>query len=229
MKKRLPVNIDDLALTPREIKFVCEYVTNGYKAEEAAKTCGLLPVDAGSVASRLHCAKLLGNDKIKEAIRRTRDSFIEPYRDVHYAKIQEILEVRAFYDVADFRKADGSYRPLNEIPPKLRYAIDNVKEVVTFSKQGDEARTVEYTLANRDKALAELRALHEVKEENKDAGSDDKRNELFAMVAALGKGLAIGARTGIIEQQTKMAEKVAPEATPASVLIKKIKSGEYGG
>lgn len=228
MKKRLPVNIDDLALTPREIKFVCEYVTNGYKADEAAKAAGLLSQDAGTVASRLHCAKLLNNEKIKEAIRRTRDSFVEPYRDVHYAKIQEILEIRAFYDVADFRNDDGSFKPLNEIPPKLRYAIDNVEEIITFSKQGDESRTVKYTLANRDKAMSELRTLHETKEEKKDAGIEDKRSELFALVAALGKGIAIGARTQVIEEQTKVAERIPAEPTPAGNIIKKIRSGDYG-
>ena len=228
MKKRLPVNIDDLALTPRETKFVCEYVTNGYKADEAAKAAGLLPADAGMVASRLHCAKLLTNEKIKEAIRRTRDSFVEPYRDIHYAKIQEMLEVRAFYDIADFRKDDGSFKPLNDIPVKLHYAIDNMEEIITFSKQGDESKTIKYTLANRDKAMAELRALHEVKEEKKDAGLEDKRSELFALVAALGKGIAIGARTQVIEEQTKMAERLPPEPTSAGSIIKKIKSGDYG-
>lgn len=224
MKKRLPVNIDDLGLTPREIKFVCEYITNGYNAEEAAKTSGLLSRDAGSVASRLHCAQLLQNDKIKEAITRTRASFVEPYRDVHYAKIQEVLEVRAFYDTLTFFNPDGTARPLDQIPVKQRYAIDGVDEKWSMGKNGVNERTVTYTLANRDKARAELRALHEAKEEKKDTSAESVRGEILDMLDAYGKGLVAGTKKAIAEKPID-AEPVP--TTPASVIAKKIRDGEY--
>lgn len=225
MKKRLPVNIDDLNLTPREVKFVCEYITNGYKAEDAAKAAGLLSQDAGTVASRLHCAALLNNEKIKEAISRTRISFVEPYRDVHYAKIQEVLEIRAFYDVADFFNPDGSVRPLDDIPPKLHHAIDGVDENWSMGKNGINIRTVTYKLADKDKARKELRELHEIKEKEKDTGSDDKRSELFTLVAALTKGIVSGVKSRAIEEDVKRVNEVPPVS--ASQIIEKIKGGDY--
>lgn len=225
MKKRLPVNIDDLNLTPREIKFVCEYITNGYKAEDAAKAAGLLSQDAGTVASRLHCAALLNNEKIKEAISRTKTSFVEPYRDVHYAKIQEVLEIRAFYDPFDFYYPDGTIRPLDEISPKLRYAIDGIGDVTTMGKNGDNVRTVTYKLADKDKARKELRELHEIKEEKKDTGSADERSKLFSLVAALAKGMLSGAKVQTIEEDTKRVNEVPPVS--ASQIIEKIKGGDY--
>jgi phage terminase small subunit len=227
MKKRLPVNIDDLALTPRETKFVCEYITNGYKAEDAAKSAGLLSSDAGSVAGRLHCATLLSNEKIKEAIRRTKESFVEPYRDIHYAKIQEVLEIRAFYDPLDFFKPDGEIRPLDDIAPKLRHAIDGVETDWSMGKNGVNIRTVKYKLADKDRARKELRELHELKEEKKDIGDSDKRSELFSLVAALAKGIASGVSKRAIEEEKdyKIVEKIP--STPASDIIKKIKDGDY--
>lgn len=219
MKKTLPVDISDLGLTPREIKFVCEYITNGYNAELAAKNSGLLEKDAGPAASRIYCAKLLQSNKIKAAITRSQGSFVEPYRDIHYQKIQEQLEVRAFYDIADYRNADGSFKPLDQIPAKLRYAIDDMKERWYMGKNGNEL-AIEYTMADRDKARAELRALHEKKEEVKDASSTKTRDEIIGMLTAFKLGQT--SRKQIEEQEVEMVKPIS-----AADLAKKIKEGEY--
>jgi phage terminase small subunit len=221
MKKNIPVNIDDLGLTPRETKFVCEYITNGYKAEEAAKTVGLLAKDAGSVASRLHCARLLQEDRIKAAIQRTKTSFVEPYKDVHYARIQEQLEIRAFYDVSDYFYPDGTVRPLDEIPIRKRCAIDEIKERWSMGKNGANERTVEYVMADRDKARTELRSLHETKEEEKKTDSTQIRDSILDFFK---QGMVAGAKIkGMIDNPT--VEK-APTQN-ASILAKKIKEGDY--
>lgn len=225
MKRSLPVNIDDLGLTPREIKFVGEYITNGYSVESAAKEAGLIDKNAGPTATRIHCSKLLSNGKIKEAIRRTQESFIEPYRDIHYAKIQEVLEVRAFYNINDYYYSNGEPKQLDDIPVKARYAIDDIKDFNAVDKSGSEHRVITgYVLANRDKARAELRALHEQKKEDKDVNTSKARDELFAIVSALKEGVKIG-RAVPKEIEETTAEK-APLMS-ASDLAKKIKDGEY--
>jgi phage terminase small subunit len=226
LKKKLPVNIDDLGLTPREIKFVGEYITNGYKVEDAAREAGLLEKNAGIAATRIHCARLLSDTRIKEAIRRTQDSFIEPYRDTHYAKIQEVLEVRAFYEISDFYEADGTPKPLNEIPVKSQYAIDDIKDFNAIDKNGNEHRVITgYVLANRDKARAELRNLHERQKEEDSSKSNAARDELFNLVSMLKSGYQIGRKV-----QAEIPEPVQEAVPPmsATVLAKKIRDGEYG-
>ena len=225
MKKKLPVNIDDLGLTPREIKFVGEYITNGYRAEDAAKEANLLNKDAGTAASRIYCAQLLSDTRVKEAIKRTQDSFIEPYRDIHYAKIQEILEVRATYDIADYRYANGRFKPLDEISPKLRYAIDDMKERWFMGKNGQNESTVEYTMADRKDALKQLRELHEQKKSDDGPNNGQARAELINLVEMLKNGVAIGRKMPVAEVEASQAEPVPPMA--ASDLAKQIKNGEY--
>lgn len=225
MKKRLPVNIDDLGLTPREIKFVGEYITNGYKVEEAMKTAGLLPEKSPSSICRIQSAKLLSDTRIREAIRRIQGSFIEPYRDIHYAKLQEVLEVRAFYDISDYRNPDGSFKPLDQIPYKLRYAIDDVKERWYMGKNGVNELCIEFTMADRKDAMKQLRELHELKEKDKDAGASKARDELFDLVSILKDGVQIGARRKALEIEENKAE-VVP-AVPASEIVKQIKDGSH--
>jgi phage terminase small subunit len=226
MKKQLPVNIDDLGLTPREVKFVCEYITNGYIAEEAAKTSGLLPDNAGSVATRLHCSKLLSDERIKTAIGRTKQSFTEPYKEIHYSKIQEQLEVRAFYDIADYYDSDGIPIPLDRIPLKKRYAIDDIKVFNAVDKNGQEHNvTTGYVLANKDKARAELRSLHEERKEDKpDNGNEDARRKVLDLIDVFSKGVRTGMKKSEIEEKP-----IAQEAPllKAEDIAQKIKDGEY--
>lgn len=203
----LPMKVEDLGLTAKEIKFVGEYCTNGFDAVSAMKASKLLPDDASPILGRLKSLELLNKQNIITAVNRFVSSELDPYRDKLNYQILNSMQARAFYDPDTFFEADGTARPLNQIPPHLRQAIDSV-EVKHYGKDGNVLETV-YKLADKTQAIKSLRELLDRKagpdDDSMNAGTRARLNEIF-FKAGMMAGHAI----------TESKEEPLKDATPTS-------------
>lgn len=203
----LPMKVEDLGLTAKEIKFVGEYCTNGFDAVSAMKASKLLPDDASPTLGRLKSLELLNKQNIITAVNRFVSSELDPYRDKLNYQILNSMQARAFYDPDTFFEADGTARPLNQIPPHLRQAIDSV-EVKHYGKDGNVLETV-YKLADKTQAIKSLRELLDRKagpdDDSMNTGTRARLNEIF-FKAGMMAGHAI----------TEAKEEPLKDATPTS-------------
>lgn len=151
-KRLIPVNIYNLGLKPREIKFVAAYCTNGFVATDAYKAAGYKSKTKNSRASR--SSTLLSKKNITEAIRRFIDTIIEPFKAKLEYQIVEVYYKRAFYTIDMFYKKDGTLKELDEIEKEWLIVIDGVDRR-HFGSNAQE-KVMIYQLANRDKALQTL-------------------------------------------------------------------------
>lgn len=177
----LPMKVEDLGLTQKELKFVGEYCTNGFDAVAAMKAAKLLPEDTTSTTGRLRSLELLNKQNIITAVNRFVSSELDPYRDKLNYQILSLMQARAFYDPDTFFEADGTARPLTQIPPHLRQAIDSV-EVKHYGKDGNVLETV-YKLADKGQAIKSLRELLDRKagpdDDSMNTGTRARLNEVF--------------------------------------------------
>jgi hypothetical protein len=201
------MKVEDLGLTAKEIKFVGEYCTNGSDAVSAIKASKLFPDDASPTLGRLKSLELLNKQNIITAVNRFVSSELDPYRDKLNYQILNSMQARAFYDPDTFFEADGTARPLNQIPPHLRQAIDSV-EVKHYGKDGNVLETV-YKLADKTQAIKSLRELLDRKagpdDDSMNTGTRARLNEIF-FKAGMMAGHAI----------TEAKEEPLKDATPTS-------------
>jgi len=141
------------ALTEEEARFVSEMLD-----------CEL---DKGRAWRRLHPGEDLGRNEYRkmDALLR-RDDVRKLLRSAVVRRMGEVMDnldarlldvyiIRAFYDIADYHDPTGLCLPLSSIPEDKRVAIDRV-ESRYYGKDGD-VYSVNYILANREKALETLR------------------------------------------------------------------------
>lgn len=180
-KTFLPISMDDLHLTAKQMKFVGIYCSNGFNEIDAAKQSGLIPSDCSQAKARNYCLQLLGNASINTAVNRMIESTLAPYRDRMINQMVQQLQIRANYDISWFFDTHGYPIPLEDIPPERRVAIDRV-ESQHYGKDAD-VRVVKYILADRDAARKELKALLEPKEGQKkqESGMRAEIDEIFAI------------------------------------------------
>jgi len=141
------------SLTDDEIRFVSEMLE-----------CEL---DKGKAWRRVHPNEDLGRNEYRrmdallrrdDVRRMLRSAVVRRMGDVMDnldARLLDVYIIRAFYDVADYHDNTGQCLPLNTIPEDKRVAIDRV-ESRYYGKDGD-VYSVNYILANREKALETLR------------------------------------------------------------------------
>ena len=141
-------------LTPKELLFVNEYLTNGFNGTQAAITTGYSERTAKEQAY-----EILTKPHIKEYIRNTLNEIIGTKKDVLEKQIIDTYYKRAFYDIAQFTNKEGEVDidAINEAG--YGCIIDGVKKartVTTFGEGGVKEEPAVYELADRDKALAQL-------------------------------------------------------------------------
>lgn len=190
---RLPIKIEDLGLTQKEIRFVGEYCSNGFDAVAAMKAAKLIEEAATSTTARLRSLDLLNKQNITTAVNRFVSSELDPYRDKLNYQILNSMQSRAFYDPATFFEPDGTARPLDVIPLAARQAIDSI-EVKHYGKDGNVLETI-YKLADRAQAIKSLREVLDRKGGGDDEGMHTsvraKLDEIFIKAAGKAAGKAL--------------------------------------
>lgn len=150
--KKIIKKWQELELNPKEIKFLAEYINNGFNGTRAyLKTIarkGTCYSAAGAEAT-----STLKKVKIKLALDEWKQDFLNNVKNELEAKIIDNLMSRCFYDIEDYYYDDGVLKPLSKLRREQRQAIDGV-EVKYFGK--DAVKTVTYKLADKDKARLEL-------------------------------------------------------------------------
>lgn len=146
-KKILPIDIQDLQLKPREIRFVAAYCIN-WHAGKAYIAAGykVKTMDTASKAGH----RLLNSDEVRKAIQRFVLIAIQPYKDQLEYQLMQIWHKRAFYSISDFYNSDGTRKSLEEIG-EWEVCIDGIKE----RKIGDAIK-IEWQLGSRTDALREI-------------------------------------------------------------------------
>lgn len=190
---KLPIKVEDLGLTQKELKFIGEYCSNGFDAVAAMKAAKLIPENATSTTSHLSSKELLNRQNIMTAVNRFVSSELDPYRDKLNYQILTSMQARAFYDPHVFFEADGTARPLDTIPANLRQAIDSV-EVKHYGKDGDVLETI-YKLADKAQSQKSLRELLDRKSGGDEEGMHTtvraRLDEVFFRAAGKAAGKAI--------------------------------------
>jgi len=141
-------------LKPEHRAFVAEYVNNcgnGTLAYQAVYK------DVKASTARINASKLLTNTNIIEAIEFEYDKYWKGKdKNIEKNKTYQLIHFCGDVDVADIFDDEYDIKPLNQIPPASRKAIQSVKKTERTTKYGVD-RTVEVTLVNKLSAL-ELRS-----------------------------------------------------------------------
>jgi hypothetical protein len=177
-KEMLLVDMKDLKLKPREIRFVAAFCLS-WDSTKAYQIAGYKWKNE-NVAKAAGC-RLLTRVNISEAIQRYVSKAIEPYKDRLNLMLMEVWFRRAFYDVDMFYNKDGKIKDLDEIPKEWRICIDRVN-LHHYGKNG--ISEVTWSLCSRTEALKEIRAVLEIAvgktEADKLTGDDkDKIRDIF--------------------------------------------------
>lgn len=145
---------DDQELKPREKAFVMEYLTNGYNATRAYLKAH---PRASPETAAANGYKLLRNAQILAAIKAEIDLAMAGRRAIFKKRMVDAAETRAFFEPADILTDDGRLKkPLEELKAEgLGPALDQIG--ISVDRNGFEH--CEYRLADRAKALDQLRDL----------------------------------------------------------------------
>lgn len=190
MAKLLPIRVDDLHLSPKEIKFVAEYTSNGFDAERAIKESGLVPPNMSPIQVSLRWHELLQKDNINTAIDRMNEAFIAPYRNRLLSQMIARLQIQANYILEWYYYADGTAKPLSEISPERQMAIVDT-EVKHYGKDGTVTE-VKYKLADQEAARKALKEMLDKKEGVKDENTTGMRARLAEIFNAAKMGIDYG-------------------------------------
>lgn len=152
----LPVDLSDLTLSHREMRFIGILCTTGDPVK-ATRDCEYVDRDASDVEAHLASIELRNKPDIQAGIQRYREYEFAPYRDYFQMKLLRFLDSRAFFNIRDFVHDDGSVKDLDEIPAHLLQAIDGITE--DFKGKEADVRTVKFSLPNRMEAVKMLREL----------------------------------------------------------------------
>lgn len=215
IRNRLPIKLEDLSLTVKEIQFIGEYCTSGVLDPIASlKKARIIPPEMPQAAAHLRSLEIMNRPNIKSAIQRVYASTIAPYHDEIQFRMLKFLQVRAFYQVSDFFNEDGSCKELGEIPLELQWAIDGIEE--DFKGKDADRRLVRYKLADREEARKQLQVLLKnampSAVEKQDTESGGRRERLSSIFDSVAKAAADGAIAGIAagKESMKKAEKIKP-------------------
>jgi len=143
---------DLLTLNDREITFCAEMIANNLNTGKAYMQAFGVPM---SREEQKKMRALMQRQDIKRVLRASVQKKIASTLDNLDAQLLEVYCQRAFYDISDFHTPEGAVRPLDEIPEEARCVIDAI-ETKFYGKDGD-VRSVNYKLADRDRALKTLR------------------------------------------------------------------------
>ncbi len=159
-KSMIPINLSDLNLKPRELKFIAAYCSNGFNQKNAYIAAGYeAKVDH---TQRVIASRMLSRADIQLAVRRFLKIIIEPYREKLEYMLMEVHYRRAFYDIATFYDSEGKLLDLDDIPEEWHIVIDGIdQKLISAQKDGEKKYSwlKTYKLADREQALKALWAF----------------------------------------------------------------------
>jgi len=150
--KQLYNRLKKMQLTPKEIKFCTEYISNGYNATQAYMT--VYPT-SGKNTAMVTSVQYLLKPKLKEAVGIILCEWISEKKVALENQIIASLYLQAFYDPKMFIQIDGTpnFKDWDDIPKDLRICIEGIE---TKYYGQSERKVIIVKLVDRNKALERL-------------------------------------------------------------------------
>lgn len=148
-----------MSLTPKQTRFVAEYLANGLNATKAAISAGYSEKTAESQGSRL-----LSNVEVAKAIGNKAERHMGKL-DFSVERTLDMVGRLAFFDPLDLFESDGSMKQMKDISPEARSVIAGM-EVSDIWDSGDgEQKSIignlkKIKLSDRLSALDKLMRYH---------------------------------------------------------------------
>ena len=152
----MPINLDDLELSHRELRFIKIFCTTGDPVK-ATKECDYVESSASDIEANIKSVEIRNDPNIQEGIRRYKEFELGPYREYFQLKLLRFLDARAFFNIRDFFMDNGAAKSLEDIPEHLLMAIDGITE--DFKGKEADVRTVKLQLPNRMESIKMLKEL----------------------------------------------------------------------
>lgn len=192
--------IPDISL--KEIRFVAEYISNGFNAGKAFFHAVSNKMEKTGTAYNQGCA-YAKRDSVKAAIALFMSDWLEEKKLKLERELIGRLSTMAFYDPSMFitPQGDPAFTDWEEIPKEYRCCIDGIKKNVHRLKDAYDVTTIEITLVDRKWAMKELLSYLKLSglKIDLDVGLDESAQEIFQDV--FGKGIT---RKKPITKKTKV-------------------------
>ena len=119
-------------MTPKQTRFVAEYLANGLNATKAAISAGYSEKTAASIGE-----ENLRKPEISAAIEARTDKIMERLEVTADMVVQEIAKL-AFFDPIHLLNSDGSDKQIHEIDARHRVSIAGFEVCELFEGSGDQ-------------------------------------------------------------------------------------------
>jgi len=195
-KELINVDLKDLKLKPREIRFVAVFCLT-WDQKKAFIAAGYTASTENTLYA--NSTRMISNDRISTAIQRYISKAIEPYKDRLNLMLLEVWYRRAFYNIEIFYNSDGTRKDLNEIPEEWRICIDGI-EKKRYGKSPEINFDIDWNICSRTEALKEIRSVLEIAI-GKNAAADfpvDNKEKLEMLKQRKYAELGISEKDGII-------------------------------
>lgn len=145
-------------LTPKQQRFVAEYLANGLNATKAAISAGYAKKNADTQGARL-----LVNVKVSAAIAKKSEKALAKI-DFSVDRTLEYVSRLAFFDPADLFEDDGSMKRIKDISPEARSVIAGLEISDIWDGEGEQKSIIgnikKIKLSERRGALDMLMRYH---------------------------------------------------------------------
>jgi phage terminase small subunit len=121
-----------MALTPKQTRFVAEYLANGLNATKAAISAGYSAKTAESQGSRL-----LSNVKVAAELGKKAEKALDKL-DFSVERVMKEVARLAFFDPANLFEADGSLKSIKDIDEDTRSVIAGLEVTELFGGDGEQ-------------------------------------------------------------------------------------------
>jgi phage terminase small subunit len=145
-------------MTPKQERFVAEYLANGLNATKAALSAGYSEATAASQGARL-----LTNVEVSEAIANKAQRHMTKL-DISVERTLDMVGRLAFFDPADLFESDGSMKQIRDISPDARSVIAGMEVSDIWAGEGEQKSIIgnlkKIKLTDRSSALDKLMRYH---------------------------------------------------------------------
>jgi phage terminase small subunit len=145
-------------MTPKQERFVAEYLANGLNATKAAISAGYSERSADVEGSRL-----LVNAKVAAAIAKATNKVMTKL-DISVERTLDMVGRLAFFDPADLFETDGSMKQIKDIAPESRSVIAGMEVSDIWAGEGEQKSIIgnlkKIKLSDRLSALDKLMRYH---------------------------------------------------------------------
>lgn len=119
-------------LTPKQNRFVAEYLANGLNASKAAVSAGYAKKSASVEGTRL-----LANAKVAAAVAKKTAKTMDKLEITAERVLGEIAKL-AFFDPRKLFEADGSPKPIHELDDNTAASVAGLEVNELFEGEGDQ-------------------------------------------------------------------------------------------